>query len=236
MNKGGLHYVTQGNNIDQTDRRNKKRFFFGLLKKSTWCGAWHFFFQIFLYVTLDFLGFVLIFIIFVCPPRYGERWRYISQKYQYLFFSFFFQFIMLVHLGSRISHTAGVIFLYTLAPLASERLRPSDTLKQQEVTKPSLYIYMILLLHLFLLLGARKHYHTSRSLSGHPRHTHRGQLGNYRKNARQSVSVRHQEKKNKKKKSGLKMDDLNLLRGGLAQFFEKQKREQDKKKGTTTHN
>ena len=106
---------------------------------------------------------------------------------------------MLVHLASRISHTAGVIYLYTLAPLASERLRPSDTLKQQEVTKPSLYIYMILLLHLFLLLGARKHYHTSRSLSGHPRHTHRGQLGNYRKNARQSVSVRHQEQEEEKK-------------------------------------
>ena len=142
---------------------------------------------------------------------------------------------MLVHLGSRISHTAGVIFLYTLAPLASERLRPSDTLKQQEVTKPSLYIYMILLLHLFLLLGARKHYHTSRSLSGHPRHTHRGQLGNYRKNARQSVSVRHQEKKNKKK-IGSKDGRFEPFAGGPCIVFRKTKARTRQKKGTTTHN
>lgn len=55
-----------------------------------------------------------------------------------------FQFIMLVHLASRISHTAGVIYIYTLAPSASDfsyRLRPNDTLKQQEVTKASLYLY-----------------------------------------------------------------------------------------------
>lgn len=61
--------------------------------------------------------------------------------------------------------------------------------------------------------------------------THTG--GNWEITAKMHGKVfqlRHQEKKNTKKKSGLKMDDLNLLRGALHSFLKNKSENKTKKK------
>ncbi len=117
----------------QTDRNKKE-------KKSTWCGAWHFLLQISSpppHVTINFFDSWCV------PNDTTEVEVQVRNTNTFFFFFFFiFQFIMLGHLASRISHAAGVIYTHSHPQLRlSDRLRPSDTLKQQEVTKPSLYLY-----------------------------------------------------------------------------------------------